>query len=524
MKTIDLWQSVCDLDELLPDCGVAALVGDRQIALFRVGASVYAIDNFDPNSRANVLSRGIVGDVAGEPVVASPLYKHHFSLITGRCLEDMQQSVRAWPVRIHGNRIWIRSEPRALARQRKLVVIGNGMAGMKVVEELVERAPGTYSITVLGAEPCGNYNRVLLSPLLAGEKQFEDIVLHSLDWYVEKGVQLHVGDPVATIDRVHRIVRTAGGRELAYDRLLITTGSKPVVLPVPGNHLQGVVTFRDLQDVNSMLAMAKKHRHAVVIGGGLLGLEAANGLSRQGMDVTVVHLGASLMERQLDRSAAQLLQESLERRGLKFRLAATTAALIADDAGDKARVSAVRLDDGTQLSADLVVMAVGIRPNIDLARAAGLRCERGVLVDDTLQTFDPSIYAVGECVQHRDSTYGLVAPLFAQASVCAAHLAESGRGRYCGSIPATQLKVTGIDLFSAGDFLGGPLSEALVMRDPKRGVYKRLVIENNKVRGAVLYGDVRDGSWYVDLITQQRDISTVRHKLLFGAAAAGAGT
>jgi len=271
-----------------------------------------------------------------------------------------------------------------------------------------------------------------------------------------------------------------------------------------------------------MLSIAKSHRNAVVIGGGLLGLEAANGLLQQGMSVTVVHLCDSLMERQLDRSAAQLLQESLERRGLTFRLAAKTTELVGTDSNDARRVAAVRLDDGSLLPADLVVMAVGIRPNADLARAAGLQCSRGVLVDDTLQTFDPSIYAVGECVQHRDSTYGLVAPLFEQAMVCAAHLAESGRGRYSGSISSTQLKVTGIDLFSAGDFLGGPLSEALVLRDPKRGIYKRLVIENNKVRGAVLYGDVRDGSWYFDLITQQRDISTIRHKLLFGATAVGA--
>ena len=520
MTTVDLWQSICDLDELLPDSGVAALIEGRQVALFRVGTSVYAIDNFDPNSGANVISRGIVGDIAGEPVVASPVYKHHFSLITGRCLEDVEQSVHAWPVRIHENRVWIRKEPRPVARQRKLVVIGNGMAGMKVVEELIERTPGTYDITVIGAEPHGNYNRVLLSPVLAGEKKFDDIVLHSLDWYLEKGVHLHVSDPVVSIDRRRRIVRTGSGLEHSYDRLLIATGSKPILLPIPGNDLDGMVTFRDLQDVNSMLAIAKSHRNAVVIGGGLLGLEAANGLVRQGMNVTVVHLCDSLMERQLDRSAAQLLQESLEKRGIQFRLSAKTTELIGSDGGP-GRVSAVRLEDGSLLPADLVVMAVGIRPNTDLARAAGLQCARGVLVDDTLQTFDPSIYAVGECVQHRNSTYGLVAPLFEQAMVCAAHLAESGRGRYAGSIASTQLKVTGIDLFSAGDFLGGPLSEALVLRDPKRGVYKRLVIENNKVRGAVLYGDVKDGSWYFDLIAKQSDISSVRHKLLFGSAAVG---
>jgi nitrite reductase (NADH) large subunit len=260
-----------------------------------------------------------------------------------------------------------------------------------------------------------------------------------------------------------------------------------------------------------MLDAARSHRHAVVIGGGLLGLEAANGLMRQGMSVTVVHVTDSLMERQLDRSASALLQQTLERKGLRFLLKANTAEIVGPD-----RVTAVRFDDGTEVPADLVVMTAGVRPNIDLAKQAGLHCERAIVVDDTLQTYDPRIYAVGECVQHRTATFGLVAPIWDQARVCGAHLAGAGHRRYVQRATATKLKVTGVELYSAGDFIGGPDSEDLVLRDPRRGVYKRLVIEGNRVIGAVLYGDVKEGAWYFDLIQSRTDISSLRSHLLFG--------
>jgi nitrite reductase (NADH) large subunit len=522
MKAPVSWKFVCELDEILPGAGVAALIDGKQIAVFRNGDDVYALDNYDPNSDANVLARGLIGDIQGELVVASPLYKHHFSLISGRCIEDPEKSVPAYPARVSEGRVWVRSVPlRPVARTRRLVVIGNGMAGMRVVEDLLQISPSGYQVTVFGAEPHPNYNRILLSPVLAGEKKVEDIIINPLAWYREKGVTLHTGDPIVAIDRIRRVVRSQSGVEVPYDRLLIATGSHPVILPVPGNDLEGVVTFRDLQDVDAMLDAARTHRKAVVIGGGLLGLEAAHGLLRQGMDVTVVHIMETLMERQLDRAASELLKESLEKRGLKFRMATKTEEILGTQhETQSARVRGVRFADGSEIEADLVVMAVGIRPNIDLARAAGLRCERGVVVNDTMQTFDPSIYAVGECVQHRNSTYGLVAPLFDQARVCATHLAEFGIGHYVGSMVSTQLKVTGIDLFSAGDFVGTPTSEALVMRDARKGIYKRIVIENNKVRGAVLYGDVRDSAWYMELMTQGRDVGPLRDKLLFGQKAA----
>ncbi|AXE95633.1 NAD(P)/FAD-dependent oxidoreductase [Paraburkholderia terricola] len=395
----------------------------------------------------------------------------------------------------------------------RLVVIGNGMAGMRTVEELLKLAPDLYDITVFGAEPYGNYNRILLSPVLAGEKTVDDIILNTRDWYAQNGIRLHAGDPVIAIDRRRRIVRSQSGVEVGYDRLLLATGSKPFLIPVPGHDLPGVIAFRDIQDVETMLAAARSHRHAVVIGGGLLGLEAANGLMRQGMSVTVVHVMDSLMERQLDRSASALLQQALERKGLRFLLRANTAEIVGPE-----RVTAVRFDDGTEIPADLVVMTAGVRPNIDLAKQAGLHCERAIVVDDTLQTYDPRVYAVGECVQHRTATFGLVAPIWDQARVCGAHLAGAGHRRYVQRATATKLKVTGVELYSAGDFIGGPDSEDLVLRDPRRGVYKRLVIEDNRVVGAVLYGDVKEGAWYFELIQNRTDISSLRSQLLFGKA------
>ena len=394
-----------------------------------------------------------------------------------------------------------------------LVVVGNGMAGMRTVEELLKLAPDLYDITVFGAEPHGNYNRILLSPVLAGDKSVEDIMLHTREWYSQNGITLHAGDPVEHIDRKRRIVRSRSGVEVRYDRLLLATGSTPFIIPVPGHQLPGVIAFRDIQDVETMLSAARDHRHAVVIGGGLLGLEAANGLLRQGMDVTVVHVCDSLMERQLDKSASVLLKKALELKGLRFMLEANTSEIVGND-----RVTAVRFKDGAEIPADLVVMTAGVRPNIKLAQQAGLHCDRAIVVDDTLQTYDPRIYAVGECIQHRKATFGLVAPIWDQARVCGAHLAGAGHRRYVQQATATKLKVTGVDLYSAGDFIGGESSEDLVLRDPRRGIYKRLVLQGNLLVGAVLYGDVKDGPFYFELIQNRTDITSLRHQLLFGQA------
>ena len=400
----------------------------------------------------------------------------------------------------------------------RLVVVGNGMAGMRTVEELLKLAPDLYEITVFGAEPHGNYNRVLLSPVLAGDKAVDEIMIHTRAWYEEHGIVLHAGDPVVAIDRSRRVVTARSGRQARYDRLLLATGSTPFILPVPGSELDGVVGFRDLHDVDTMLAAARRGGCAVVIGGGLLGLEAAHALKRRGMEVTVVHLAPGLMNQQLDPEAGRLLKESLERAGLRILLGAETREIVSEGSVVEGRVRAVRLKDGSELAADLVVMAAGVRPNVALARAAGLYCERAIVVDDTLQSYDPRIYAVGECVQHRHATFGLVAPVWEQARVCAAHLAGSGHRRYVQAATATRLKVSGVDLYSAGDIGGGAGNEELVLRDGAGGVYKRLVLDGARVTGAVLYGDVGDGPWYFELIQRGADISAIRDQLLFGRA------
>ncbi|WP_404379625.1 nitrite reductase large subunit NirB [Caenispirillum salinarum] len=408
------------------------------------------------------------------------------------------------------------------AGRPRLVVIGNGMAGIRAVEDLLDRAPGLYDITVFGAEPRVNYNRIMLSPLLSGEKSFTDIVLNDADWYEANGITLHSGDPVVSIDRLGRKVIARSGTEVPYDRLLIATGSGPIVIPVPGHDLPGVVTFRDADDVDKMLAAAAGGGSAVVIGGGLLGLEAAVGLQSRGMDVTVLHLADHVMERQLDTSAGHLLAGELERRGVRVLTGADTAAIAGED-----HVRTVRLKDGTEIPASLVVMAVGIRPNAALAADAGIDVERGIVVDDFMTTSDPAILAVGECVQHRGQCYGLVQPLFEMAKVVGARLAGLETAGYTGSVTSTKLKVTGVDVFSAGDFSGGPGTEDIVFRDAGRGVYKRLVLEDGRVKGAVLYGDTADGAWYFQLLKAGEDVSDRRDTLLFGqafAAAGGAGT
>ncbi|MDE1989154.1 MAG: nitrite reductase large subunit NirB [Betaproteobacteria bacterium] len=395
----------------------------------------------------------------------------------------------------------------------RLIMVGNGMAGVRTLEELLKLAPDKYDITVFGDEPHPNYNRILLSPVLAGEMSIKDIILNDRDWYHTHGITLHTDTRITRIDRTRRQVLTASGESVPYDRLLLATGSRPFMLPVPGNDLPGVLSYRDIADTNAMIEASQAHRSAVVIGGGLLGLEAANGLRLRGMEVTVVHVMPWLMERQLDPAAAVLLQKSLEAKGLSFLLGKETTELLAGKSG---RVSEVKFKDGSAIPADLVVMSVGIRPNTQLAEASGLFCNRGVVVSDTMQTYDPRIYAVGECVSHRGIAYGLVAPLFEQAKVAANHLAEFGIGRYTGSVTSTKLKVTGVDLFSAGNFMGGENTEEIVLSDPAGGIYKKLVLKNEKLEGAVMYGDTTDSAWYIQLMRDGKNVAEWRNHLMFG--------
>jgi nitrite reductase (NADH) large subunit len=395
--------------------------------------------------------------------------------------------------------------------KEKLVLVGNGMAGVRTLEELLKIAPDKYDITVFGAEPYGNYNRIMLSPLLAGEKTIDDIMLNDEQWYIDNDITLYKGKQVTEIDRARRRVVAMDGTTADYDRLLLATGSRPFMIPVPGNDRDGVIAFRDVHDVETMLQAARDYQKAVVIGGGLLGLEAANGLMKQGMEVTVVHLLDSLMERQLDKPAAALLKASLQERGMNFLMEAATEEIIGNG-----RVRGVRFKDGSEIEADLVVMGVGIVPNTTLAQDAGLHCERGIVVNDTMQTFDPRIYAVGECVQHRGIAYGLVAPLFEQGKVAANQLAGLGYASYRGSVTSTKLKVTGIDLFSAGEFNAQEGDEVMLFQDPSAGTYKKLVIRDDRIKGAVLYGDTIDGTWYFQLMREGTGIGDFRKTILFG--------
>lgn len=403
------------------------------------------------------------------------------------------------------------------ASKPHLIVIGNGMAGCRAVEEILSRDAGRYRITIFGAEPRVNYNRIMLSPLLAGEKSFDEIVINDQAWYDDNGIILVSGDQVVAIDRKTRTVTARSGRTESYDKLLLATGSDPFVIPVPGHDLQGVVTFRDMDDVGSMLRAADGGGDAVVIGGGLLGLEAAHGLSLRGMKVTVIHLMPTLMERQLDEAAGWLLKEALEARGQTILTGADTAEIYG-----MGKVEGVRLKDGREIPASLVVMAVGIRPNVKLARDTGLAIGRGIHVDDHMVTSDENILAVGECVEHNGLVYGLVAPIWEMCRSLADGLVAEQSG-YTGSVTSTKLKVSGIDVFSAGDFSGGDGCEDIVMRDATRGVYKRVIVKEDRVIGAVLYGDTGDGNWYFDLLKKQVDIAEIRDALIFGQAFASGG-
>lgn len=428
----------------------------------------------------------------------------------------------------------------------KLVMIGNGMAGVRCLEELFKLSPDLYDVTVFGAEPHPNYNRIALSPVLAGEQSLDEIILNPLSWYAESGVHLHLGFEVTRVNRNERVVyaQNEEGREVqaSYDRLIVATGSKPFMLPLEGVDLKGVLAYRDIADTLAMIEAAQHYKHAVVIGGGLLGLEAANGLMKRGMEVTVIHVAPWLMERQLDPVAGGLLEKSLVQRGLRFRVGAQTEKLIGNAQG---RVCQVALQGGELIPADLVVMAVGIRPNTQLAQSMRLHCDRGIVVSDTMQSVtDPKIYALGECASHRGVAYGLVAPLFEQGKVLANHLAQMGIARYTGSVTSTKLKVTGIDLFSAGEFMGlsqtpvNPLAaggkslegadadadadlEEIVLSDPHEGVYKKLVIKNDRLIGACLFGDTVDGSWYFKLLREGTSVANIRDKLMFGESNLG---
>ncbi|MCL4137744.1 UNVERIFIED_CONTAM: hypothetical protein GTU68_016695 [Idotea baltica] len=389
------------------------------------------------------------------------------------------------------------------------------MAPGRMLEHLLESESDQYNITVFNAEPRVNYNRLMLSPVLSGEKNYEDIITHDDDWYTKNNIKLHKSTPISAIDREAKIVTTNTGEQYPYDKLVIATGSTPIMIPLPGHDLSGVLVYRDLDDVDAMLLAAKNSKNAVVIGGGLLGLEAAAGLNAQGLNVTVIHLAEHLMEKQLDKPAGLLLEKAISEKGIKVLTSANTAKI-----NGELSVTGVTLKDDTYIPADIVVMAVGIKPATVLAESTGLSVNRGIDVNDQMQTSDRSIYALGECVEHRSICYGLVAPLYDMAKVLANSLMEK-EDAYIGSITSTKLKVSGIDLFSAGEFLGGTDHEEIVVRDAAKGVYRRLVIKHNKIVGVVLYGDTSDSAWFFDMLLKGTCIEDMRSTVLFGAAYQG---
>jgi nitrite reductase (NADH) large subunit len=391
-----------------------------------------------------------------------------------------------------------------------LVIVGNGMAAVRLVDELAKTSLGRYAIAVIGAEPRLAYNRVLLSSVLAGETTSQDIELKPASWWRDRGVTLKYNSLVTEIDVGRRELKIASDESVEFSRLVLATGSTALRLNVPGSDLAGVHTFRDTRDVDLLLTLAAKKKRVVVVGGGLLGLEAAYGLAKAGAPVTLIHLMDRLMERQLDQPAADLLKTLVERKGIKVLLNANTARIL----GDR-RVEGVELADGRRLEAEAVIFAAGIRPNVALAQEAGISVKRGVLVDDHLATSAPDIFALGECAEHRGVCYGLVEPAYEQARVLAQHLA--GRpAAYTGSVVATNLKVSGVSVFSAGDFIGADGSEAIVLSDIRRGTYKKLVIAQGRLTGAVLIGDTADALWYLDLIRERKPIAAIRREMMFG--------
>jgi nitrite reductase (NADH) large subunit len=389
-----------------------------------------------------------------------------------------------------------------LLSKQKLVLVGNGMAGVNTLEHLLKLAPDKYEITIFGSEPHPNYNRILLSYVLAGDSTVEDIVIHPFDWYEANNITLYTGQTITDIDTEARTITSDQGVIVSYDKLILATGSNPFMLPLPGADKDGVMAYRTIRDCEIMMDAAKRYKKAVVIGGGLLGLEAARGFLNLGMQVDVVHIVDAIMERQLDRTASKMLQEALEAQGMNFLLGKQSAEIV----GGK-RVTGLKFKDGTVAQADLVVMAVGIRPNVEIARKAGLVLNPGIVVNDYLQTSMPDIYAVGECAMHRGVAYGLVAPLYEQGAVLAKHLAEVETGPYEGSLVYTKLKVAGVDVFSGGQFMEAEGTKTIRVHDEFSGIYKKVVIKDNKIVGAVLFGDTADGTRLMQMIRSGTDIA-----------------
>lgn len=400
--------------------------------------------------------------------------------------------------------------------KQKLVLVGNGMAGVRCIEEILQHNPDAFEITIFGSEPHVNYNRILLSTVLQGSTSVADIVINDRNWYEQNNIQLFSGETVVTVDTEKKVIQTDQNRQVPYDILILATGSVPFMLPLPGADKDGVIAFRTIEDCQTMVETAKQYKKAVVIGGGLLGLEAARGLLNLGMDVHVVHIADYLMERQLDRTAAEMLQAELEAQGMKFLLEKHTAEIAGED-----RVERLVFKDGTDVEADLVVMAVGVRPNVKLAQESGIEVNRAIVVNDYLETSVPNVYAVGECVEHRGMVYGLVKPLYEQGKILAKRICGIDSDGYEGSVLSTQLKISGVDVFSVGQFIEDETAKAVTIHNAADGIYKKAVFREDKMIGAVLFGDTKDGTKLLDIIVKQRDVSDTDKVSLLQSSSGG---
>jgi len=404
-----------------------------------------------------------------------------------------------------------------MSNKKKLVMIGNGMAGVRAIEEILKANPDMFEITIFGAEKYPNYNRIMLSPVLAGDTTIEDIILNDEQWYKDNGITLHMGKRIKEIQRGYKKVIAEDGTEAEYDNLIIATGSNPFIIPIPGHDKEGVMAFRDIDDCDTMVEASKKYKKAAVIGGGLLGLEAAKGLMHLGMEATVIHDQATLMNMQLDTIAGEMLRADLEGQGMAFKTSTLTTEVMG-----KERVTGLNFKDGSSLDCDLLVMAVGIRPNMALAKDCGLFCNRGIVVNDYMQSVtDPSVYTVGECAEHRGIAYGLVAPLFEQAKTLAYMITGQGLKAYEGSVVSTKLKISGVDVFSAGDFMGTLGADVIELMDKVGGVYKKIVLEDDQIKGVVMFGDTADGPTFFQWMQDGKDVSEQRSTMLFSASGLG---
>ncbi|WP_332697984.1 nitrite reductase large subunit NirB [Halalkalibacter lacteus] len=397
--------------------------------------------------------------------------------------------------------------------KQKLVLIGNGMAGINCIEEIIKTDPNMYDITVFGSEPHYNYNRIMLSTVLQGDTKVEDITLHNRSWYEEHHIQLHTGETVVEVDTDKKVVRTDQFKEVSYDKLIFATGSNPFVLPIPGADKEGVVSFRTIEDCEKMITLSKGYKKAVVIGGGLLGLEAARGLLNLGMKVDVVHIAEYVMERQLDQAAANMLRQELESQGMNFLLEKATEEIMGES-----RVEGLRFKDGSIVETDAVVMAVGVRPNVQVAKDSGIETNRAILVNDYLQTSEPDIYAVGECVEHRGMVYGLVKPLYEQGKILAQHICGIEANGYQGSTLSTQLKISGVDVFSVGEFQGDETTKTITQYDELANTYKKIILKEDKVIGSVLYGDTKAGNKLLEMISKQKVITDEEKMMILQAS------